>query len=49
MRTFTLSRLAVGASAIQIFTKTPNQWREPTIAALEAGQVEILTSQIPLG
>jgi deoxyribonuclease-4 len=23
----------IGATAIQIFTKTPNQWREPTIAA----------------
>jgi deoxyribonuclease-4 len=24
---------AIGASAIQVFTKTPNQWREPTLAA----------------
>ena len=24
---------AIGATAMQIFTKTPNQWREPTIAA----------------
>ena len=23
---------AIGASAIQVFTKTPNQWREPTLA-----------------
>lgn len=23
---------AIGASAIQVFTKTPNQWREPVIA-----------------
>jgi deoxyribonuclease IV len=24
---------AIGATAIQVFTKTPNQWREPTLAA----------------
>jgi deoxyribonuclease-4 len=29
---------AIGASAIQIFTKTPNQWREPTIASEVAGE-----------
>ena len=23
--------LAIGASAIQVFTKTPNQWREPVV------------------
>ena len=23
---------AIGATAIQVFTKTPNQWREPDIA-----------------
>ena len=22
---------AIGATAIQVFTKTPNQWREPTV------------------
>jgi deoxyribonuclease-4 len=27
---------AIGATAIQVFTKTPNQWREPTIGAAEA-------------
>ena len=27
---------AIGATAIQIFTKTPNQWREPTIDAAVA-------------
>lgn len=27
---------AIGATAIQIFTKTPNQWRERTVAAGEA-------------
>jgi len=25
----------IGATAIQLFTKTPNQWREPVLAALE--------------
>src|SRR5205807_1744519 len=25
--------LAIGATAIQVFTKTPNQWREPVLAA----------------
>ena len=25
----------IGATAIQLFTKTPNQWREPALAALE--------------
>ena len=25
--------LAIGATAIQLFTKTPNQWREPTLTA----------------
>ena len=25
--------LAIGATAIQVFTKTPNQWREPTLGA----------------
>ena len=28
-----LSGLAIGATAIQVFTKTPNQWREPTLGA----------------
>ena len=23
--------MAIGASAVQVFTKTPNQWREPDI------------------
>ena len=23
--------MAIGASAVQVFTKTPNQWREPVI------------------
>jgi len=23
--------VAIGATAIQVFTKTPNQWREPTV------------------
>jgi deoxyribonuclease-4 len=27
---------SIGASAIQVFTKTPNQWREPTIDADQA-------------
>jgi deoxyribonuclease IV len=27
---------AIGASAIQVFTKTPNQWREPVVAADQA-------------
>ena len=26
----------IGAAAIQLFTKTPNQWREPTLGAAEA-------------
>jgi len=26
---------AIGATAIQVFTKTPNQWREPTISPAE--------------
>src|SRR5512135_57936 len=29
---------AIGATAIQLFTKTPNQWREPTIAAEVAAE-----------
>jgi deoxyribonuclease IV len=29
---------AIGANAIQVFTKTPNQWREPTVAADVAGE-----------
>ncbi len=24
---------AIGATAIQVFTKTPNQWREPAVTA----------------
>ncbi len=27
---------AIGATAIQLFTKTPNQWREPALTALQA-------------
>lgn len=27
----------IGATAIQVFTKTPNQWREPTVEAATAG------------
>src|SRR6202007_3080693 len=26
---------AIGATAIQVFTKTPQQWREPTVSAVE--------------
>lgn len=29
---------AIGATALQLFTKTPNQWREPTIDAAAAGE-----------
>ena len=29
---------AVGATAIQLFTKTPNQWREPTLAAADVAR-----------
>ena len=25
----------IGATAIQVFTKTPNQWREPVVSAAE--------------
>jgi len=34
---------AVGANAIQLFTKTPNQWREPVIAAetVERFRIEV--------
>jgi deoxyribonuclease-4 len=28
---------AIGATAMQVFTKTPNQWREPTFAAAHVG------------
>ena len=28
--------LAIGATAIQVFTKTPNQWREPTVRDADA-------------
>lgn len=28
---------AIGARALQVFTKTPNQWREPAIDAAQAG------------
>ncbi len=28
--------VAIGASAIQVFTKTPNQWREPTVRDADA-------------
>lgn len=30
--------LAIGATAIQVFTKTPNQWREPTIPPEQAAK-----------
>jgi deoxyribonuclease-4 len=29
---------AIGASAIQVFTKTPNQWREPTLGETEVAR-----------
>src|ERR1700752_639353 len=29
--------VAIGASAIQVFTKTPNQWREPMLGDDAAG------------
>lgn len=29
---------AIGATAIQVFTKTPNQWREPTLARESCGE-----------
>src|SRR4051794_4648582 len=29
--------IAIGASAIQVFTKTPSQWREPVLGAEVAG------------
>ena len=29
---------AIGATAIQVFTKTPNQWREPTLSAETCGE-----------
>src|SRR5256712_1669356 len=29
--------VAIGATAIQVFTKTPNQWREPTVRDADAG------------
>ena len=29
---------AIGATAIQVFTKTPNQWREPTLARETCGE-----------
>jgi deoxyribonuclease-4 len=29
---------AIGATAIQVFTKTPNQWREPTLAKETCGE-----------
>lgn len=28
----------IGATAIQVFTKTPNQWREPTLDQIDAGR-----------
>src|SRR5258708_5429403 len=28
--------VAIGATAIQVFTKTPNQWREPTVREADA-------------
>ena len=32
---------AIGASAIQIFTKTPNQWREPVLGDGVAGAARV--------
>ncbi len=32
MATAPVRGVAIGASAIQVFTKTPNQWREPVVA-----------------
>ena len=29
---------AIGATAVQVFTKTPNQWREPTLARETCGE-----------
>jgi len=29
--------VAIGATAIKVFTKTPNQWREPTVRDADAG------------
>ena len=34
---------AIGATAIQVFTKTPNQWREP---ALDAGMVDRFRAEL---
>ena len=36
--------LAIGATAIQVFTKTPNQWREP---ALEDDQIAAFRTALP--
>jgi deoxyribonuclease-4 len=40
--------IAIGATAIQVFTKTPNQWRDPVIppASPEAFRQELLRSGI---
>ena len=32
---------AIGATAIQVFTKTPNQWREPTLTSAEAAAFRV--------
>ena len=31
--------VAIGATAIQLFTKTPNQWRDPSIDVRHRGAV----------
>jgi len=40
--------LAIGATAIQVFTKTPNQWREPVLAEADVAQfrAELATAGI---
>lgn len=40
---------AVGATAIQIFTKTPNQWRDPAILASTAEQFRKSLSEHEIG
>ncbi len=40
--------VAIGATAIQIFTKTPNQWREPRLTADEADRFRTELARTPI-
>lgn len=40
---------AIGATAIQIFTKTPNMWREPTVTPEIAAAFQAARDEFPVG